>query len=73
MIKNKNRGGFADRQRKGFGVGDGENSSFFFSCAPLSFSLADVLEKNENKNKTTSVYRLVLICSAVSFCLKINN
>ena len=31
MIKNKNRGGFIDRQRKGVGVGEeGNNSSFFF-------------------------------------------
>ena len=66
VIKNKNRGGFADRQRKGLRVEKGK-FFIFLSCAPRSFSLADVLEKNEKKKKTTSVYRLVLICSAVSF------
>ena len=30
-----------------------------FSRASRSFSLVDVFEKNEKKNKTTSVYRLV--------------
>ena len=50
MIKNKNRGGFADRQRKGVGVGEEENRR----------ALADVFEKNEKKNKTTSVYKLQL-------------
>ena len=31
--KNKNRGGFIDRQRKGVGVGEVENSSLFFFLA----------------------------------------
>ena len=62
VIKNKNRGGFADRQRKGLGVGKEKILDFSFS---RSLSLADVLETNEKKNKTTSVYRLVLICPAV--------
>ena len=33
VIKNKNRGGFIDRQRKGLGIGEGENSSLFFFLA----------------------------------------
>ena len=33
MIKNKNREGFIDRQRKGVGVGEEENSSLFFFLA----------------------------------------
>ena len=41
VIKNKNRGGFIDRQRNGVGV----------------LALADLFEKNEKKNKTTSEYR----------------
>ena len=44
-------GGFIDRQRKGVG----EEESFFFFLA-----LPDVFEKNEKKNKTTAVYRLVV-------------
>ena len=52
MIKNKNRGGFIDRQRKGVVVGEKENIL-------LSRALADVSEKNKKKNKTTSVYSLV--------------
>ena len=56
VIKNKNRGGFTDRQRKGFGV-----------WAPRSFSLANVFEKNEKKKKTKSVYRLVLFSPFVLF------
>ena len=39
----------------------------FLSRAPRSFSLADVFEKNEKKNKTTSVYRLVLFSRFVIF------
>ena len=68
VIKNKNRGGFTERQRKGLGVRNYRRRKFFIflSCAPRSFSLAGVLEKKEKKNKTTSVYRLVLICSAVN-------
>ena len=49
---------FTDRQRKGVGVGE------VVSRAQRSFShareLADVFEKIEKKNKTTSVYRLLL-------------
>ena len=44
----------------------------FLSCVPCSFSharfareLADVFEKSEKKNKTTSVYRLTKISLAV--------
>ena len=51
------RRGFIDRQCKGVGVGD------FLSRDPRSLSyahfarkFADVFEKNEKKNKTTSVY-----------------
>ena len=60
MIKNKNRGGFIDRQRKGVGVGEeGNNSSFFFlALHARPRALADVFENCEKKNKTTSVYRL---------------
>ena len=65
MIKNKNRG-FDDRQRKGVGVGKEKIDSNFISRTLHSFShdrfaweLADVFEKNENKNKTTSFYRLI--------------
>ena len=50
MIKNKNRGRFTDRQRKGVGVGEKKKRR----------ALADVFEKNEKKNKTTSVYKLQL-------------
>ena len=46
VIKNINRRGFIDRQRKGLRARPRE--------------LADVFEKNEKKNKTTSVYRLYL-------------
>ena len=53
MIKNKNRGGFIDRQREGVGVGKEKIGSLFFFRA-----LADVFENNEKKSKTTSVYRL---------------
>ena len=59
VIKDKNRGGFSDRQRKGLGMGK-EKILIFLSCAPCSFSLADVFEKNGKKYKTTSVHRLVL-------------
>ena len=52
MIKNKNRGGFIDRQRKWVVVGEKEN------ILP-SRALADGFEKNKKKNKTTSVYSLV--------------
>ena len=51
MIKTKNRGGFIDRHCKRVGVEEEENRRFFLT-------LADVFEKNEKKNKTTSVYRL---------------
>ena len=50
MIKNKNRGRFTDRQRKGVGVGEKKKRR----------ALADVFEKNEKKNKTASVYKLQL-------------
>ena len=52
MIKNINRGGFIDHQRKGVVVGKEENIF-------LSRALADVFEKNKKKKKTTSVYSLV--------------
>ena len=65
VIKNKNRG-FDDRQRKGVGVGKEKIDFNFISRTSHSFShdrfacaLADVFEKNENKNKTTSFYRLI--------------
>ena len=50
VIKNEPRGIYWPRQRKGVGVG--ENGIFFF------LAHASVFEKNEKKNKTTSVYRL---------------
>ena len=51
--------GFIYRQRKGVAVGGEE---FFFLALRPRFprNLADVFEKNEKKNKTTSVYRLAL-------------
>ena len=66
MIKNKNLGGFTDRQRKGLGVGKAKNL-IFLSRAPRSFSLVDVFEKNEKKNKTTSVYMLGLFSRFIFF------
>ena len=63
----RNRGRFIDRLRKGVGMGEKrkieENSSLFFFLALRArsralASLADVFEKNEKKNKTTSIYRL---------------
>ena len=63
---------FTDRQRKGVGVGKVLSRAprsrarrlEVLSRAPRSFShareLADVFEKIEKKNKTTSVYRLLL-------------
>ena len=68
MLKNKNREGFIDLQRKGGRVGlfifSFSLSALFLalyarSCARPR-SLADVFEKKENKNRTTSVYRLRL-------------
>ena len=54
VIKNKNRGGFIDRQRKGVGVA--------LACSPRSrgapFSKA-VFRKNEKKDKTASGYRVI--------------
>ena len=49
VIKNKNRGGFTDRQRKGFGVGEGENSLFFFLA--LRARRCFRKERKEKKNK----------------------
>ena len=67
MIKNKNRG-FVDRQRKGVGVGKEKRDFNFISRTSHSFShdrfacaLADVFEKNENKNITTSFYRVIKV------------
>ena len=58
MIKNKNRGGFIDRQLKRLEVGEEGNSLFFFlELRAGSCALADVFRNNEKKNKTTSVYR----------------
>ena len=57
---NINRRGFIDRQRKGVGVGEEENI-FFLALHARSRTLAsleDVFEKNEKKNKITSVHRL---------------
>ena len=59
--------GFIDRQRKEVVVGEEKKQTFyvFLSRAPRSAlrarfarELADVFEKNEKKNKTTSLYRL---------------
>ena len=67
MIKNENRG-FDDRQRKGVGVGKEKIDFNFISRTLHSFShdrfacaLEDVFEKNENKNKTKSFYRLIKV------------
>ena len=57
VLKNKTYWGFFDCQRKGAGVGEEE------------LALADVLEKNEKKNKSTSVYRLRSL-RLFSFCYK---
>ena len=54
MIKNKNRGGFIDRQRKAVAVGEEENNSLFFFLAFRSPPSALA----EKKNKTTSENRL---------------
>ena len=57
---NINRRGFIDRQRNGVGVGE-EEKIFFLALHARSRTLAsleDVFEKNEKKNKITSVYRL---------------
>ena len=58
MIKNNNRGGFTDRQCKGVGVGEVENRIIYARSRARPCELADVFEKNEKKNKTTSVFRL---------------
>ena len=56
MIKNKNRGGFIDCQRKGVRVGKKyfsfSRSKLVLACSPM-FS-----KKNEKKSKAKSVYRL---------------
>ena len=54
MIKNKNPGGFVDRQHKGLGMGEEENRRFFLALRARSRALADVSEKNEKKTRTTS-------------------
>ena len=64
MIKCKPQGIYY-RQRKGVVVGKEENRHFLsraarsFLRAQFARELADVFEKNEKKNKTMSVYRLV--------------
>ena len=65
MIKNENRGRFIDHQRKGVGVGEKKIDFLYFFP---SRALADVFEKNEEKNKTTSVYRLVSQSVSQSVC-----
>ena len=64
MIKNKNRGGFIDRQRKEVGVGEEEKQTFFIFP---SRALGDVVEKDEKKNKTTSVSLSVNLSVSESF------
>ena len=66
-----NRRRFIDRQRKGVVVGEEENRIVSralrsFSRARFARELADVFEKNEKKNKTSSVYRLLTPCSGVA-------
>ena len=39
-------------------MGEEENRRFFLALRARSCALADVFEKNEKKNRTTSVYRL---------------
>ena len=58
--KKQTAGEFFDRQRKGVGVGEEEVIYFSFSRSAIALALvlADVFQKNEKKNKTTSVYRL---------------
>ena len=58
VIKNKKPGGFIDRRGKRVGMGEEENRRFFLALRVRSRALAGVFEKNEKKNRTTSVYRL---------------
>ena len=51
VIKNKNRGGFTDRQRKGFGVGEGENSLFFFFALRVPSRSPMVSKRTKRKIK----------------------
>ena len=56
MIKNKNRGGIIDRQRKRVGVEKKGNSFLSPSPPPLMF-----VKRTKRKNKTTSEYRVNLL------------
>ena len=62
--------GFIDRQRKDVGVGEEENRRFLFLAlhahSRTLASLAGVFEKNEKKNKTTSLYRLTFVDLTIS-------
>ena len=66
VIKNKNRGGFSDRQRKGLGMG--KDKSLYFSFLRSALVLARrCFRKQGKENKTTSMYRLVLFSRFVLF------
>ena len=49
VIKNKNRGGFADRQQKGLGVGKEKN--LYFSFLRSALALARRCFRKERKEK----------------------
>ena len=49
VIKNKNRGGFSDRQRKGLGVG--KEKILYFSFLPSALVLARLCFRKERKEK----------------------
>ena len=65
MIKNKKKGGFIDRQRKGVGVGEEENRrSLFFvlARAPRSPMFS---KRTKRKKRATSGNRLFFIRKAI--------
>ena len=65
MIKNKKKGGFIDRQRKGVGVGEEENRrSLFFvlARAPRSPMFS---KRTKSEKRATSGNRLFFIRKAI--------
>ena len=53
VIKNKNRGGFADRQRKGLGLG--KEKILYFSFSRSALVLARRRSRKERKEKANNV------------------
>ena len=53
VIKNKNRGGFADRQRKGLGLG--KEKILYFSFSRSALVLARRCSRKERKEKENNV------------------